>query len=208
VTIDHLVYGAPDVDAAIDKLEALLGVRATPGGKHPSAGTHNALLSLGDETYLEIIGPDPAQDPPKDRERPFGLDHLDRPKLVTWALASNDIEGLVARARRMGYDPGDPQPMSRDLPEGGKLSWTLTRAREPFGDGLVPFLIDWGDTPHPAKNAPGGCRLVRLRGEHPNAPAVIDALLALDTIDVSVIPGPEPRLVAIIETPDGEVELE
>ena len=43
------------------------------GGSHPGLGTHNALLSLGDESYLEIIAPDPTQ-PKPDHPRIFGLD--------------------------------------------------------------------------------------------------------------------------------------
>lgn len=207
MTIDHLVYGAPDLDAAVDELEALLGVRAAAGGKHEGLGTHNALLSLGNGSYLEIIAPDPDQELPDDGKVPFGVDKLERARLITWALQRPDIAASVERARRMGYDPGDPQPMSRAVPGGGTISWTLTRAPQPVGDGLVPFLIDWGDTPHPSKSAPGGCDLVRLRGEHSNAPAVIDALLALDTMDVTVIPGPAPMLAAIIRAPRGEIEL-
>jgi hypothetical protein len=209
MTVDHLVFGAPDVGAAIDMLEAKLGVRAGMGGKHPGAGTHNALLSLGGGSYLEIIGPDPEQEPPTDRPMPFGVDKLAAPRLVTWAAkARADFAEQVAKSRRAGWNPGDPQPMSRKTPDGTELKWTLTRAPEPIGDGLVPFLIDWGNTPHPSDNAPGGCELVRLRAEHPDPHAVRDALLALDVDDLTLIPGPEPLLVAIIRTPSGEeVEL-
>lgn len=206
MAIDHLVYGTPDVEKSVDELEALLGVRAVPGGKHTGAGTHNALISLGDGVYLEIIGPDPEQTPPGDRPMPFGVDKLERGRLVTWAAKCHDLDARVRRAREAGYDPGSPQPMSRKTPDGGELKWTLTRAPEAVGDGLVPFLIDWGETPHPSANCPGGCSLVRLRGEHPNAHNVMDALLALDE-HLSIIPGPEPKLVAIIRTPKGEIEL-
>ena len=83
--IDHLVYATPDVARSIDHLESQLGVRAALGGAHPGGGTHNALLSFGDGSYLEIIGPDPNQEPPKDRPMSFGIDTLTAPRLVTWA---------------------------------------------------------------------------------------------------------------------------
>jgi hypothetical protein len=39
--IDHLVYGAPDLDNAIDDLELRFGVRAAAGGRHVGIGTYN-----------------------------------------------------------------------------------------------------------------------------------------------------------------------
>lgn len=208
VTIDHVVYGAPDLERAIDAIEARTGVRAAFGGKHRGAGTHNALLGLGERCYLEIVAPDPEQEAPTARPMPFGVGELAEGRVVAWAHRVDDVGTTVARARRMGYDPGDAHPMSRETPDGQTLAWTLTRPPDGVRQGAIPFLIDWGDTRHPSEAAPGGCSLVRLRGEHPNAPDVLDALLAVDAMDLTVIPGPEPRLVAIMETPRGTVELE
>ena len=71
--VDHLVYATPDLAAGVERVERLLGVKAVPGGQHPGGGTRNALIRLGDETYLEIIGPDPDQPKPP-RPRRFGID--------------------------------------------------------------------------------------------------------------------------------------
>lgn len=203
--LDHLVYAVPDLEGAVARLADHLGVRAALGGKHRGLGTHNALLALGSGAYLEVIAPDPTQ-PPPDGPRPFGLDALTRPRLVTWAMKAPDIEKRVERARARGLDLGKVIALSRDLPDGGRLHWRLSLATGLIGDGLVPFLIDWGDSPHPSDSAPQGCTLLGLRAEHLR-PSLIRSLLTALDVELPVVEGLAPALVATLQTPNGEIEL-
>ena len=75
----------------------------------------------------------------------------------------------------------------------------------PFG-GALPFLIDWGDSPHPAQSAPAGCQLTGFEIVHPDVAPLQQALNALGT-DPEVTVGPSLQLSATIETPHGAVAL-
>src|SRR5690349_12928563 len=91
--VDHLVYAAPDLDAAVNALAQLTGARASPGGPHPGRGTRNALLALGPASYLEIVGPDAAQPAPAE-PRWLSVDAVDAPRLVTWAARVDDLDAV------------------------------------------------------------------------------------------------------------------
>lgn len=203
--LDHIVYTVPDVAAAVDDLERRFGARATPGGKHPGVGTHNALLSLGDDRHLEIIGPDPEQPPPA-AGRPWHIDELTGPRVGTWMAKAPRLEDMITRARAAGYDVTDPTPRSRQLPDGSMLLWRLGTARTSFGDGALPNLIEWQTEQHPSLTSAKGCRLIEFRAEHPEAGRLLAVLSAMGlSMEISVADAP--ALIATIETPKGVVEL-
>ena len=203
--IDHLVYATPDLPLGIDNIEKRLGVRATPGGQHPGRGTRNALLALGPATYLEIIGPDPEQPKPS-QPRPFGIDDLKGPRLVTWVVKESDLERRANEARRAGVRLGEVIPGSRRRSDGILLSWRYTDPRTVVAHGIVPFFIDWGKTPHPVTTAATGASLINLRAEHPDAKNVQTVLTQLG-LDLRVQPGSRVALIATLKGPRGQVEL-
>jgi hypothetical protein len=204
-SVDHLVYATPDLQTGVERVERMLGVLASPGGQHPGRGTRNALLSLGPGAYLEIIGPDPDQPPPA-QPRPFGIDALEEPRLVTWAAKGTDLEQLSSNAQSRGVRLGDVTSGSRRRGDGVMLSWRYTDPRTVVADGVVPFFIDWGKTPHPATTATEGASLVTLRAEHPDAERVQRMLTGLG-LDLQVQSGSRPALIATISSPRGRVEL-
>ncbi|WP_433438133.1 VOC family protein [Nonomuraea sp. CA-141351] len=202
--LDHLVYAVPDLVAGVTAFAERTGVTPAAGGSHPG-GTANYLAGLGSTAYLEIIGPDPAA-APGTRPRAFGLEALAEPRLAAWAVRTDDIDATVRQAREHGYDPGDVQPLSRRTPAGTLLEWRLTRWGDPAEIRPVPFLIDWGETAHPAASGLPQLRLVSFTAIHPDPEALHRDLAALDTV-LEVAKGPEQALEAVLDTPLGAVTL-
>ena len=203
--LDHLVYGVPDLEQGINDLEKLLGVRAIFGGQHKGIGTHNALLALSKNSYLEIIAPDPLQQP-FGKSMWFGVHNLSQPKLLTYAIKSNNISEQLDQARQLGFQLGDVQKGSRDKPDGTRLSWQLTNPSELIEGGVVPILIDWGDSAHPAESITAICELINLEATHPHAEDLNQKLNAMN-VWMKCSQGEEKKLTATLNTPKGIVTL-
>jgi hypothetical protein len=203
--VDHLVFGTPDLATGIETIEKLVGVRATPGGQHRGEGTRNALISLGPTVYLEILAPDPEQ-PKPEKPRWLGIDDLATPKLVGWAARGDDLVQLARIASGKGIGLGEVASGSRQNPQGVRLSWQFTNPHARLAAGLVPFFINWGSTPHPARTAASGALLIDFRAEHPDA-GNVERMLSQLGVDLPVNLGPEATLIATIVGPRGRVEL-
>jgi len=204
---DHLLVAVDQLDAAIGWFDERLGVLPSPGGKHAKWGTHNALLGLGPKRYLEIMALDPEADPAARAlgAATFGFEAGSLPRVIGWCAAARNLDERAATATQAGVDVGEPVAGGRDRPDGTRVSW---RATSPLllGDGLIPFFIDWCDSVHPSIDAPAGCRLVRLEGEHPD-PERIWRMLAAVGSRLSVSRGPRARLIGTIEGPGGTITL-
>jgi hypothetical protein len=203
--VDHLVYATGELYRGVAEIEQLLGIRASPGGRHSAWRTQNAIVRLGSRCYLEIIAPDP-EHPPSTRARPFDLDRDGPSRLVGWAANATELEQLRAAAFRSGVTLGDVQSGSRQRPDGTVLRWTLTDLCCSVADGIIPFFIDWGLSSHPATTAAAGATLVSLRAQHPNAGQVGEMLRAF-ALPLSITTAPRPALVAEIDCPKGRVLL-
>lgn len=202
-TLDHLVYAVADLAAAIDHFEQATGVRPAIGGAHVGLGTHNALVSFG-ECYLELIAPDPGQ-PDPDRPRPFGIDDLDGPGLVGFAVrptGAETIDDLIDCSRQAGHDPGSAADMSRTTPTGQRLAWRLTMPTT----RVQPFFIDWGDTPRPNTTAPGGIQLLDVVVETSDAVPVTSVRDSLG-LALRVERADSTRLRASVSGPAGTLHL-
>ena len=203
--LDHLVYATPNLANTVAALHAQLGVAPSAGGQHPTLGTRNALLALGPRVYLEIVGPDPDQPTPA-TPRWFGIDSLSAPRLVAWCAAAPDVARLHARAGAAGVPLGEVRQGGRVRPDGVALNWHVTTPPDTIERGVVPFFIDWLDSPHPADTAAAGATLVDFHAEHVNPDLLRSHYTAL-SVDVPVHSALGVALVAVIDGPYGRVTL-
>ena len=157
--LDHILLGCSDLDRGIAFVEQHTGVRAAFGGVHPGRGTRNALLSLGEKHYLEIIALDPAQPGATDI---YGLQKLTEPRVVTWAVRTEDIASAAQRAIAGGFAIDGLRDGSRARPDGVLLRWKSFGLKNMEGS-LLPFFIEWdAKTTHPSVDAPSGCTLQKF----------------------------------------------
>lgn len=131
--IDHIVIVVPDLEAATRNYQQL-GFTVVPGGRHP-VGTYNALISLADGAYIELIAFYQAN--PKHRwweplQQGGGL--------VDFCMQTTDLVSDTAAFRKAGVHMDDPQPLTRTRPDGYQLKWRLSIPREGHR-GVAPFLI-------------------------------------------------------------------
>lgn len=199
--LDHLVFSTSDLGAGAAELRRLLGVALEPGGAHPLMGTHNQLISLGPDLYLELLAIDPAAPPPR-RSRWMAMDWFEGPVGLThWVVASTDLAASLAQAPQ---GAGLVQNLTR-----GDLSWQMSvpeTGRQPFDD-LFPPLIQWHGSFHPIQMLTDrGCRLARLEVSHPMAGLLRAGLPGLTDPRLEILDGP-PGIGAVLDTPNGLVSL-
>jgi Glyoxalase-like domain len=201
--LDHILLGCNDLDRGIKLVEESTGVRPAIGGVHPGRGTRNALLSLGERRYLEIIAPDPAQHEivhfPQIRE-------MTDPRLIGWAVHPPDIAAIAKQLRENQIAFTGPEDGSRKRPDGHVLTWkTINLADDRHG--LLPFFIEWSaDSIHPSKDAPAHCQLeyFEIMSSDPDE---LSLTLKRIGLDLPVQRSDRARLRALISGPKGDLGL-
>src|SRR5467141_3546400 len=201
--LDHILLGGNDLDKGIEFVQEGTGVLPAIGGVHPGRGTRNALLSLGEHRYLEIIAPDPAQSEiahfPQIRS-------MTEPRLIGWAVHPPDIAAIAKQLRENKVEFTGPADGSRKRPDGRVLNWkTINLADDRHG--LLPFFVEWSaDSVHPSVDAGKGCTLdfFEVTSAHPEE---LSADLKRIGLDFPIQRSDKERLHAVISGPKGDLGL-
>jgi len=204
VELDHILWGAPDLEAGERLFAVLSGVAPARGGVHAGFGTRNSLLSLGDGLYFEIIAPDPAQDIAGTRGARIAAQR--GPGLTAFSVRCDDLPAMRRAAEAAGIAIRGPVAMGRTRADGVRLDWSILYfGDETLGDA-VPFAIDWGSSPHPSGSTPRGLHLKSFTALHPDRER-LSAVYAALGIPVEVRRAASPGFTAVLGTPRGDLVL-
>lgn len=204
--IDHIILASANLQSLTQEVKATARIEPAIGGRLLGQGVKNNLLGLGEGQYLELLGPDPEQE---EVEQPlFGLDALEAPRIIGWAVRTDDISAAAAACISAGYNPGRVREMSRKRPDGSTLQWRMTPPDQ-TRDSAHPFLIEWGQTPHPSQGI-AGIDLLEFRLHHPEPAALSKVFAALEVLEepgLKISQGPASSLELAVKTPAGKKTL-
>ncbi len=147
--VDHVIIGVPDLDAAADDYERLLGFAVSAGGTHPGNGTYNRLIVL-DPEYIELIARLPGAE--LAARSPISAMFGRAPGGIGFALGSDDIDADVAAMRARGGAVQGPFDGYLAGPDGSGRGWHMAYLADEPGVGTpasrsggaawrLPFVI-------------------------------------------------------------------
>lgn len=173
--LDHIIIGVNDLERATRIFQQDLGLSVSGGGIHPTGGTANRIIVIGD-TYLELITVRNRAEAQQSM-----LDRLAKGDgYLNFVLASNDIyadsEAMVER----GISIIGPNAGELRSADGRWRGWVRTDVERPDLTQHYPFIIQHDST--------GEERRRRLAGwttppQHPlGATHVLSATLAVSNL--------------------------
>lgn len=134
--IDHIIIGMHDLEQATEQFWQKLGLVASGGGVHPTGGTANRIIVIGD-TYLELIAvraPDEAQS--------SMLDRLAKGEgYLNCVLASDDLAADADAMRQRGVSILGPKQGELRAADGKARGWSRVDVERPDLAQQYPFLI-------------------------------------------------------------------
>ncbi|MBX7223668.1 MAG: VOC family protein [Blastocatellia bacterium] len=210
LTFDHLVLVAPSLELGASFVEARLGVSPQPGGHHRELGTHNLLLRIGSDCFLEVIAINPAAHS-HCGPRVFGMHDAETvaqswqagKHLHTWVGRTCNLSSLVA-----AHEPliGPLKAVSR-----GERHWHMAIPADgslPL-EGAIPTPVQYEPDMIPAHHMIDfGLELIQVVVTHPQPQLLTHQYFQMDVQGPLVIEnGPRFNLKAFINTPQGMREL-
>ncbi len=142
--LDHIVFGARTLEEGTELVESILQAKLSDIGYHKDMGTHNRVIRISEEVYLEVVSIDPKSRNLKNR-RWFNLDSSNlqtqlkkSPQIIGYVIENNDISTLkyydpFFEASRANYKWQFAMPTYKN----NIIDSEIIMA------GIIPSLISW-----------------------------------------------------------------
>lgn len=158
-SLDHIIIGVRDLDAAARQFGDKLGLLPSGGGIHPVGGTANRIIVIG-ETYLELIAVHKPEEVQESMMQRLALGE----GYLNCVFTSNDIEADSQAMRQRGVNVLGPMQGSLRSADGRERAWKRADIERPELAQRYPFVIQ--------HDSVGEERRMRLAGwstppEHP-----------------------------------------
>src|SRR5438067_1788169 len=139
--LDHIIIGVNDLEQATTVFSQKLGLTASGGGVHPSGGTANRIIVIGD-TYLELI----AVRTPGEAQQSI-LDRLAKGDgYLNFAFSSNAIEADSKAMLSRGVSIIGPTQGQLRSADGRTRGWSRVDVERRDLTQHYPFLIQHDST--------------------------------------------------------------
>ena len=142
--LDHIVFGALTLEEGTEFVESVLQAKLSDIGYHKNMGTHNRVIRISENVYLEVVSIDPQSRNLKNRKW-FNLDNSNlqtklkkTPQIIGYVIENNDPN--ISKY----YDPFFES--SRD---NYKWQFAMPTYKSNIIDskiinaGIIPSLISW-----------------------------------------------------------------
>tara|TARA_B100000963_G_C22367622_1_gene554434 strand:- start:53 stop:703 length:651 start_codon:yes stop_codon:yes gene_type:complete len=142
--LDHIVFGALTLEEGTKLVESILQVKLSDIGYHKDMGTHNRVIRISEEIYLEVVSIDPQNKNPKNK-RWFNLDDPNlqnklkkSPQIIGYVIETNDLNitkyyDPFFEASRSNYNWQFAMPTYKNDNIDSEIIKT----------GIIPSLIFW-----------------------------------------------------------------
>jgi hypothetical protein len=195
--VDHVALAVRDTRAGLAAIAALTGVEPHLAAPEPGAWYWSAGLTIGKDSFLEIIGPNP--DHRRSHPLKMIVSSFASPSPLFWYVATDDFDAFHQRVRQVGARLDRIERVGDDA---GPAHSAYTRGV--IGPGFLsqrPNVIQWRRRAERPYNP--GCLLTGFSLRHPGA-AKLNELFGRLEIPIQVDKG-KPEMAVRLSTPRGDV---
>lgn len=200
--IDHIAIGVNNTEEGMAYIENLTGAKTFLPQNDGKIWYRSAALGLGNQAFLEIIGPNPLYK--KFHPVKQILKELEKPQLIFWYLGTQNLESCKKIITESGHNLERYNHIQKEV-DGEKLDYKIGVIGKGF-QSERPCLIQWNKVPKNGDIMTTGCSIHDFILHSKNAKK-INPLFNKLNVDLKIINGNN-KMKLVLNSPKGLVTLE